>query len=934
MTELERLNFLRREDVIAALRRIDEEGIPKKRISESMDLVHEGRTYPPYYVISLAGFFSPRKQFISSKWISKNRNSPSIKYLKNLGFDVRPKSKDNGRPPNEIEGNIHYKYVFHEIDAKLNENQLKKAFESYLDYCNDTDWLSVKEAYKFKFGRWLNERIDFSNQTDQEILDVCLQSQDIKYYENEKGINFIKTAQRYQDSFISLKDIQIIRKLYEGELMDESDMKASTLSSLKFSIWAATILPEKFRTIANDSLFDGLNYLFDFNLVYKRGVRYFNLVNTAAGKILNAIRNDYEQHIEKLLQEKLSFELPLRDIDWVWLTQDFILYLVRVYDMTNTINEEKDDNIQFREALKAHSEEDLRTYFGLLKEIFIKNSITRGSNKICLNYNKRSLRLTVGQRYAWCLFVPDHPRFAKFLVLSADALSESSKKFSGNEPLPFYTEMNEFNPDPEQLESIHNGIATEYKRTNKSSYSSHNKRDFENYLFELMNIESANGKVKHIPKNTILYGPPGTGKTYSLKNDLYDEYTSRETSLSKEEFFEEVVRDLTWWQVIGLALLEANEVKVSEILTNRWVSKKADLSESKNVRATIWGTLQMHTVEESETVLYKQRQMPLIFDKNKDKSWKILKSELDEQAPELFEIRDKVNNFNPQSDKLIKRYVFTTFHQSFSYEDFIEGIKPVISDVESDAEGSVAYHIEDGIFKKLCERAKSDPDHRYAIFIDEINRGNVSAIFGELISLIEPDKRKGQENELVAELPYSKKEFSVPSNVDIYGTMNTADRSVEALDTALRRRFSFLEYMPKPELLADKGENGNGTVAGINLVKLLSTINDRIEVLIDRDHTIGHAYFMSVKNIKDLRSVFKNRIIPLLQEYFYSDYAKIEMVIGPDFFEKKAIPEVKFATEAADYQLEGFVYHIRNPESEDFDMEKALRRLLDRDNEE
>ena len=455
-------------------------------------------------------------------------------------------------------------------------------------------------------------------------------------------------------------------------------------------------------------------------------------------------------------------------------------------------------------------------------------------------------------------------------------------------------------------------------------------------LKKLIGIEQLDLKEgnKQLPKNTILYGPPGTGKTYSLKNDFYDEYTSRETSLSKEEFFEEVVRDLTWWQVIGLALLEANEVKVSEILTNRWVSKKADLSESKNVRATIWGTLQMHTVEESETVLYKQRQMPLIFDKNKDKSWKILKSELEEQAPELYEIRDKVNNFNPQSDKLIKRYVFTTFHQSFSYEDFIEGIKPVISDVESDTEGSVSYHIEDGIFKKLCKRAVSDPDHRYAIFIDEINRGNVSAIFGELISLIEPDKRKGQENELVAELPYSKKEFSVPSNVDIYGTMNTADRSVEALDTALRRRFSFLEYMPKPELLADKGENGNGTVAGINLVKLLSTINDRIEVLIDRDHTIGHAYFMSVKNIKDLRSVFKNRIIPLLQEYFYGDYAKMEMVIGPDFFEKKAIPEVKFATEAVDYQLEGFVYHIRNPEAEDFDMEKALKRLLNKDNEE
>jgi 5-methylcytosine-specific restriction endonuclease McrBC GTP-binding regulatory subunit McrB len=198
------------------------------------------------------------------------------------------------------------------------------------------------------------------------------------------------------------------------------------------------------------------------------------------------------------------------------------------------------------------------------------------------------------------------------------------------------------------------------------------------------------------------------------------------------------------------------------------------------------------------------------------------------------------------------------------------------------------------------------------LIIDEINRGNVSSIFGELITLIEEDKRDGMANALSTILPYSKKEFSVPPNVHIIGTMNTADRSVEALDTALRRRFSFVEMLPKPELLKDKGENNSGEIEGIDLFSLLSTINERIEVLVDRDHTIGHAFFINDITIQDLRNTFANKIIPLLQEYFYGDYSKMELVIGSAFFEKKEVSKVKFAVKSDDFEAEGQVYHIKN----------------------
>ncbi|WP_283797200.1 McrB family protein [Campylobacter jejuni] len=330
-------------------------------------------------------------------------------------------------------------------------------------------------------------------------------------------------------------------------------------------------------------------------------------------------------------------------------------------------------------------------------------------------------------------------------------------------------------------------------------------------------------------------------------------------------------------------------------------------------------------------------------------------------------------------DEYVKngQIVFTTFHQSYGYEEFIEGIKPRIDSEENSKE--IKYEIKDGIFKELCEKALENRDsiknfnfyidklkekakiddnnpekyfelpntkysiqyrngktfrikfddmsknHKdypvsidnieklyktsnideiynsvyvrailnylksqgledykekdektnlpYIIIIDEINRGNVSKIFGELITLIEPSKRIGEKEELKVILPYSKKEFGVPKNVYIIGTMNTADRSITSLDTALRRRFEFIEMMPDVSKLSMDCE-------GINLQELLKAINTRIEYLLDREKTIGHAFFIGVENLNDLKKVFQNKIIPLLQEYFYNDYALIDAVLN------------------------------------------------------
>ena len=227
------------------------------------------------------------------------------------------------------------------------------------------------------------------------------------------------------------------------------------------------------------------------------------------------------------------------------------------------------------------------------------------------------------------------------------------------------------------------------------------------------------------------------------------------------------------------------------------------------------------------------------------------------------------------------RIAFTTFHQSYGYEEFIEGIRPVMAGEEE--KKSIEYEIVPGVFKKFCDEAALVDDEPYIFIIDEINRGNISKIFGELITLIEGTKRKGEREELSAFLPYSQEEFGVPKNVYILGTMNTADRSIALMDTALRRRFNFIEMMPDCRTIEDIVIRQNGKE--VNIGNVLDIINRRIEFLFDREHTIGHAFFTSLKNgdsnsIERLADIFKNSIIPLLQEYFYDDYERIRLVLG------------------------------------------------------
>ena len=256
-----------------------------------------------------------------------------------------------------------------------------------------------------------------------------------------------------------------------------------------------------------------------------------------------------------------------------------------------------------------------------------------------------------------------------------------------------------------------------------------------------------------------------------------------------------------------------------------------------------------------------------------------------------------------------KDSVFVTFHPSFSYEEFVEGWRP----------SKGGFSLRDGILKELVKKIVEDllgkgnylkiygmsrserkklfsHSPPYGLLIDEINRGNTASIFGELITLIDEDKRMGEENEVIVTLPYSKEPFSLPPNLHIVATMNTVDRSIANLDAALRRRFHFEEMRPDYELLEkhlEKKGFKKGVVEGVDIPRLLKAINQRIEDLSHRDYVLGHAYFMDAECLNDIIRVIRRKIIPLLGELFLDDWEKIQLVLRRRNWERITTEDLK-----------------------------------------
>ena len=405
-----------------------------------------------------------------------------------------------------------------------------------------------------------------------------------------------------------------------------------------------------------------------------------------------------------------------------------------------------------------------------------------------------------------------------------------------------------------------------------------NEEDIDN--FSRKNQKEINNKMT-IPLNQILYGPPGTGKTYNTINKALEILDFDMKNKSREEIkkvFETYVKE---GRIVFTTFHQSMSYEdFIEGIKPRTIGEKVVYEIQDGICKNI-STIAKSNYESSK----KENKGKLSFEVAFNK----LQNDLELNPKTKFPLKTPGYEFTITgfTDYSIQ---FEKANGSNSHTLSINTLRELYYGKEIKFNQGVGIYYPSVLDKLKSYNTNSEliEQQNYVIIIDEINRGNVSQIFGELITLIEDDKRIGENEELFISLPYNKTEsFGVPPNLYIIGTMNTADRSVEALDTALRRRFVFEEMNAQPELIATDGKSKetNGVVEGINLVQLLFKINARIEKLFDKDHQIGHAFFMSVSSKPELDILFKNKIIPLLQEYFYGDFGKIGLVLGESFIE-------------------------------------------------
>jgi 5-methylcytosine-specific restriction enzyme B len=398
--------------------------------------------------------------------------------------------------------------------------------------------------------------------------------------------------------------------------------------------------------------------------------------------------------------------------------------------------------------------------------------------------------------------------------------------------------------------------------------------------------------------NVILYGPPGTGKTYiarQVANSLIK--TQLTKPLSTEAINQQAISDLPIYDILALVLYNSKEKKftVNEMLHDPLVQTRYQIMPVKFPKEGLWGNLQTHTSTASKTVKVTRRAEPFIFDKDKASQWYLTEEGVQYVKENLSDSLDILSAVKTEPYKPGTFIKWVTFHQSYSYEDFIEGLRPIISE---DASDKITYQVVPGVFREICDRAIVDPDHLYVLVIDEINRGNIAKIMGELITLLEDDKRAGQENELVLTLPYSGKPFKVPQNLFIIGTMNTADRSIALLDLALRRRFAFVEIFPRTDLLV--GQMVENQDSHLALDGLLTNLNRQICQALGRDYQLGHSYFLKISQAKPeerlgvLEFVWNCQILPMLREYFYSRPDKLRDLLAPFIDETDGDDEINW----------------------------------------
>ena len=466
-------------------------------------------------------------------------------------------------------------------------------------------------------------------------------------------------------------------------------------------------------------------------------------------------------------------------------------------------------------------------------------------------------------------------------------------------------------------------------------------------------------KLQNHPLNLILYGPPGTGKTYQSLNHAiaiienrplselalesrknlrqrYEHYMQMgqihfvtfHPSFSYEDFVEGIKPIVQNEQILyvikngifKLVCMEARRLLMETLLGH--LPQEEKHIEFNQLYTAFLEYIKSddfsHFVTPTEKRLFLHKVLPMgnlsLRRENSFSVQTIHKNQI-KKLHQNFPSSKHIQNVDKEIRSLIgsvnANTYWAVFHAFKAFEQWFIEQQPTMTKNAAIDQTAVQELDIQALPKQVLTQCK-----KVVLIVDEINRGNIPSIFGELITLIEVDKREGQAEAVSTILPYSKMLFSIPPNLYIIGTMNTTDRSVEALDVALRRRFTFKEMLPNTALIPKVAQQP--ITAGVDLEKLLSAINQRIEILLGKDYCIGHAYFLNIKTFANLKQVFALKIIPLLQEYFFNDLGKIGLILGKDFIAEQshsgADVFADFEHEYAHELAEKKVYTLRNME--------------------
>ena len=545
--------------------------------------------------------------------------------------------------------------------------------------------------------------------------------------------------------------------------------------------------------------------------------------------------------------------------------------------------------------------------------------------------------IDLGNAFKWKIAYMYAPETSLLRIVSEKAFKFLAKKYNikSNKISTIQERLISLKQSEEDFDNYSSRLWNEYIEN-----SSDDIEDTE--INHLINDEIQNKKKQTQALNQILYGSPGTGKTYNTINkaiEIIDSEFYQQNKDNREalkERFEE------YKKAGQIEFITFHQSFSYEEFVEGIKAKSTDNGLEYKIESGIFKKLSKVAKENFENS--KKTNLELLKEKTLKQKIEIFLNDALENGSEFVKTKGgKFRIIELSQDEI------TIFTEDSNYSDkkLSIPIDEFYKILESNLELKTSRQMAKDVFginnqrqrdtyyfamsKKFYETKiesieniqNEEPLKNYILIIDEINRGNISKIFGELITLIEPSKRIGADEEIRLKLPYSQELFGVPSNLYIIGTMNTADRSIALMDTALRRRFHFEEMMPNSSLLE------NLVVDGIKIDNLLETINKRVEYLYDRDHTIGHAYFMSLENLEtkedkkaELENIFRNKIIPLLQEYFYDDWEKVRLVLGDGFVEKIEVKSDIFDEELikdSEYlEEEKFIYNIKK----EFDFSK------------